>query len=304
MRLGRRAFLSLWAYSNVYTDEGRRGTRGAGKELSDLLVVFGNDVLLFSDKHCHYKETGNASVDWGRWYRHAIVKSVDQLFGAEKWLRERPQDVFLDKFCEHRLPIPVPNVANARYHRIAVTPGSGEACRRFYGGGSSASLLITSEVTGRTGDGSPFIVGRVSGDLPFVHVLDEMTLDIVMRELDTVADFVAYLNKKEAFFSHPGRLVLTTGEEQVLAIYLTRQNAAGEHDIPLSKDSENATGISIGEGFWEDLKTNPQYLAKQEADRISYVWDELIEKFIKLGDPQLQKFPLLQAKDVSMSNRA
>lgn len=49
-RLARKAFLSLWSYSNIHTDEGRRNDKGDGKELVDLLVVFGNDVLLFSDK--------------------------------------------------------------------------------------------------------------------------------------------------------------------------------------------------------------------------------------------------------------
>ena len=45
-RLAKKAFLSLWSYSNVFTDEGRTAGKGDGKELCDLLVVFGNDVLL------------------------------------------------------------------------------------------------------------------------------------------------------------------------------------------------------------------------------------------------------------------
>ena len=43
-RLARKAFLTLWSYPNVFTDEGRAGGKGDGKELCDLLVVFGNDV--------------------------------------------------------------------------------------------------------------------------------------------------------------------------------------------------------------------------------------------------------------------
>lgn len=295
-RLSRKAFLSLWAYPNIFTDEGRRGGRGAGKELCDLLVVFGNDVLLFSDKHCQYKNTGNVAIDWARWYRRAVVKSTDQLYGAEKWLRERPQQVFLDKLCEHHFPFSIPASADTKYHRIAVTRGAAEACRQHYGGSSSASLPITNEVTGRRGDGEPFVIGRVSSEKSFVHVLDETTLDILMGELDTIADFVAYLNKKETFLISSGRQVLATGEEQILAIYLTKQNEAGEHDITLPKGAESADGISIGEGFWEDLKANPQYLAKKRADKISYMWDELVEKFINIGDPQLLKIPMTEGK--------
>ncbi len=53
--LARNAFLSLWSYPNVFTDEGRAKGKGDGKALCDLLVVFGNDVLLFSDKDCAYQ---------------------------------------------------------------------------------------------------------------------------------------------------------------------------------------------------------------------------------------------------------
>ena len=69
-----------------------------------------------------------------------------------------------------------------------------------------ASLLITSDVTGQNAGANPFFVGQVRASKPFVHVLDETTLDILMGELDTVADFVAYLNKKEAFMTRPGRM--------------------------------------------------------------------------------------------------
>jgi hypothetical protein len=39
-----RSFLKLWTYPNLF--------KKPGKELTDLLVVFGNDVIIFSDKSC------------------------------------------------------------------------------------------------------------------------------------------------------------------------------------------------------------------------------------------------------------
>lgn len=61
-RLAKKAFLSLWSYANVFTDEGRSHGKGDGKELCDLLVVFGNDVLLFSDKDCEYHASTDVKV--------------------------------------------------------------------------------------------------------------------------------------------------------------------------------------------------------------------------------------------------
>lgn len=53
-----KSFLSLWSYPNLY--------RKSGKELTDLLVVFGDDVIPFADKSCAFRmvvtriSTGNA----------------------------------------------------------------------------------------------------------------------------------------------------------------------------------------------------------------------------------------------------
>jgi hypothetical protein len=47
-KLAEKAFLSLWVFPNVYKDEGI--TKGQGEELCDLLVVFGDHVIIFSDK--------------------------------------------------------------------------------------------------------------------------------------------------------------------------------------------------------------------------------------------------------------
>jgi hypothetical protein len=33
----------------------------------------------------------------------------------------------------------------------------------------------------------------------YIHILDDTSLDILLRTLDTVADFVGYLQKKETF---------------------------------------------------------------------------------------------------------
>ena len=45
-----RSFLQLWTYPNLF--------KKPGKELIDLMVVFGNDILLFSDKSCAFPQLG------------------------------------------------------------------------------------------------------------------------------------------------------------------------------------------------------------------------------------------------------
>jgi hypothetical protein len=51
-------FLNLWSYPNLYKDQGKKGGNSDGKELCDLLVVCGNDVIIFSDKSIEFPNTG------------------------------------------------------------------------------------------------------------------------------------------------------------------------------------------------------------------------------------------------------
>jgi hypothetical protein len=283
-RLARKAFLSLWSYPNVYSDEGRKNGKGDGKELADLLVVFGNDVLLFSDKACAYPSHPDTSIAWPRWYRRAIDKSARQLAGAESFIRHYPGRVFLDKTCAHPLPIELPAPDVARYHLIAVTRGGHAACRDHYGGGSSGSLMLLTALRGKKAhEQEPFHVGFPLENGRFVHVLDEMTANLVLEELDTIADFVTYLTKKEAYLTQPGRIVSVPGEEDLLALYLgTVRN--DEHDFPEVPPGINAIGLPEGE--WARYAGSVHRAAKKEADDISYLWDELIEHhstFIRAG---------------------
>jgi hypothetical protein len=65
----------------------------------------------------------------------------------------------------------------------------------------------------------PFTVGDIAPERGYVHVLDDVTLDIVLPELDTIADFTAYLGAKERLV-RSGRLLSAAGEEELLAYYL------------------------------------------------------------------------------------
>ena len=63
--------------------------------------------------------------------------------------------------------------------------------------------------------GIPFMVGQVDPTKGYVHILDDTTLDILLRTLDTVADFVAYLAKKEQFLES-GRFLSAAGKKNFL----------------------------------------------------------------------------------------
>lgn len=101
------------------------------------------------------------------------------------------------------------------------------------------------------------------------------TLDIVMKKLDTITDFVSYLEKKEKFILS-GRLIWAAGEEELLAYYLKYINDDEEHDFIVPS---NIKAVSLYEGLWERFTRSTERRNQLKADEISYAWDDLIEKF-------------------------
>jgi hypothetical protein len=272
-----RSFLSLWSYPNVYRDQGCSGGKGNGKEICDVLVVFNQHVLIFSDKACEFPDKGNDKIDWARWFRRAVQKSADQVYGAERWLRLYPDRVFIDADCTQSLPIQLPPPETARFHRIVVALNAAPRCKKYFNDSGSGSLIIRPETVGDQHLEQPFRIGQLDPAKGYVHVFDDVTLDVVLRELDTITDFTRYLTRKEALIAS-GKLVAAAGEEELLAHYLTVLNEDGDHDFVLPKD---VTAALFAEGDWQDFTVNAQYIRKKGADKQSYAWDKLIEVFSK-----------------------
>lgn len=276
-KLCRRSFLRLWSWPSLYRDQGASGS--TGKEVCDLLVIFDRHILIFSDKYCAFPDSGDHALDWCRWFKRAVAKSADQVWGAERWLRQFPERIYVDEACTKRLPITLPPPSDWIVHRVVVAHGAGERCRALLGG--TGSLMIRPSMVGpdhydrNRSEFAPFAVGRLDADRGFVHVVDDFSLDVVLDTLDTTADFAAYLQKKEALIDS-GRLIGAAGEEELLAFYLSKMNQAGEHDFVVPSQYD---GFSVDEGFWAGHIKHPDRIAQLKADQVSYAWDRLVEKF-------------------------
>jgi hypothetical protein len=275
-RLCDKNFLSLWSYPGVYRDQGKKGA-GDGKEICDLLVVFDKHIIIFSDKHCELQDSGDLQRDWHRWFKKAIWKSAEQAWGAERWIREQPNRIFLDRKCKQRLPVPLPSPDLTEFHLVVVAHGVSDRIRRTFGG--SGSLFLDSSLKGLEGHAMPFFCGDLGPAKTFVHVLDDDSLQTVMGTRDTISDFVAYLTAREKLLR--GRATIgATGEEQLLAIYLKNLNNQQQHDFVFPSDSgDHPSAIFVDEGHWEEFQQAPERIAQVQADKISYAWDQLIEKF-------------------------
>ena len=228
--LCRKSFLSLWSYMNPRK-------KPNGKELCDVIVVCEPDVIIFSVKHVTMPKNGTPEVNMSKWRRRAIEESVAQLYGADRILKGLTTVIKNDSSPGIELLQP----EERRIHRIAVALGS---------------------------DGS---IGLPYGDFGkgFVHVLDEASTDILLSELDTIADFVRYLQEKEHFVQSTH--VVCEGEEDMLAAFLNDgKKFLSEADVSF-----------VLPGNWQKFQQKQEYQNKKVADEGSYAWDRLIEIFCR-----------------------
>lgn len=196
-KLCERSFLSLWSYAGIFRDQWISPTSKEGKEVCDLLVVFQDHILIFSDKDCAYQMDGDEEINWRRWFKRAVQNSAKQIWGAERWIKENPQRLFLDSACTQRFPFPLPDPTKAIFHRIVVAHGVVEACKARLGGSGSLMMisdLIGPQHTAKVNDGGRlFTIGQIDPAKGYIHVFDDTTLDIILCHLDTITDFLLYL---------------------------------------------------------------------------------------------------------------
>jgi len=288
-RLCRKSFLRLWSQTNVFTDEGFKNGKGSTKELCDALVVFGDEVIVFSDKHIAFQADKDISVAWPRWYKRAIRDSCKQLQGARSWLQRFPDRTFQDPKCTRPLPVTVPSDAAIRFHLVAVTRGTQEAALAHNCGGGLGSLALSSSIEGDAHFKTPFVIGIPEPEKHFVHVFDDVSIELLLSELDTIADFLDYLRKRETFLGCRGTHVMAYGEEELMASFLRNMSADETEHVFVDVPPEDGVPdlIVFDQGHFEDLSEDPGYLRKKEADCISYEWDTLIDRFIRYGDPSI-----------------
>jgi len=277
-KLADKSFLNLWSYPSLFRDQ-KQATKGDGKELCDLLVVCGRHIIIFSEKTIKWPD-GDLNTAWSRWFRRAVQNSAKQAKGAERWIVDFPHRIFLDRECTVPFPIEFPKPKDQIIHRVIVARGASQACKEHLDEGSG-SLTIKPNIVGinhcsnKTGSVQPFAIGDIDPSGSFVHIFDDVALDIVLSELDTVRDFTDYLEKRQSFI-RSGQLAEAHGEENLLAFYAIRINDDGDHDF-VSNDEK--LPITIDRQRYQRFIEDPRYLAKKEADKISYFWDMLIKVF-------------------------
>jgi len=209
------------------------------KELCDCLVVCGEHIVIISVKENEYKDTGD-TTGWERWQKSAIEKSASQIWGAERWLAT------VDRFTRYDgRVVTLPEKTSRRYHRISVS----------LGGQGHVPLKW-----GDLGNG-------------FVHLCDEYSVGVVFGVLDTITDFVEYLQATEELVSKARLIFAGGGVEDLVALYLGHGRSFN------FKDKSQPDMIILTDDLWRGYSESEEYRAIQEDLKESHFWDKLVEYY-------------------------
>lgn len=266
LQVGTKSFLSLWAYPNPYWAAHATDDFNKRKELCDLLVVFGPNILVFSDKSNAYPSTDDPNINWKRWYRRTIDESAKQLVKAKARLLQEQSTVYERHTAHKAFPLDLPAPHDARIFLIAVARTAGAICEAHYG---RRSLTID---TNATGDSEYLTVGtEIRGE--FIHVFDAATFDTLLARLDTTPDLIAYLDSKETALRSQQYVI--EGEENLLATYLCSLNSSGRYEVPGTRDKRK---IHIPSHVWDEYIASDRYKRSQRDNKFCYCIDRLVEQ--------------------------
>ena len=208
-----------------------------GRELCDVLVVLGEVAIIWQIKNIKLKD--------GKFSESEIKRAISQCRGARRRLLSLGTVTFSNIVGKNK------TIDTSKIKEV----------------------FLIAAIEGGVPDYSKYYEDEKNGN-GNVHVFYEGLTRFATKHLNTVTDFVEYLRKKESFFAVHQNIILSGGEENLLATYLRNKRSFGKME-----NIEHSDMMMIDlEGAAEDLENNKDYAEKLKADRWSKGWDELIAK--------------------------
>lgn len=266
---------------------GPKYENGDKKEICDLLIVFNDICIIFSVKNYEFK--GNHL----RYFNNTIEKAVRQLNGAYKTL-----------FKKDKVEIKHPDRDIEEFPKNQIT--------------KIFKIIIN------LGEGVDFYdITRTQNHSDFITIFDKETFQTVAEELNTVPDFIDYLEKRELLFKNKVVQVISPDlpkdlnendlrhlneniensikiigtEKDLLAYFFTNVRSFPK---AITDNSEKDYMVIDIEGAWEIFKNSPNAIKKEFADSSSYFVDNLVmNEILCREEPNMEEI----AKELLSLNR-
>lgn len=214
---------------------------GDNKEICDLLISFRDILIIISVKNHNYN--GN----YEKYKRKVIDKSSSQLNGAYRKLFTTQKSIYI-KHPDREAELFEPDKFKQIYK---LTINVGEQFEYYE-------------------------LGEQIETKGFINILNKDTFEVIIQELDTIKDFVEYLNERERLLMSGKLLDAKCQEKDLLSKFLTNARK-----FPTRYDStEFKEMISSLEGAWVNYATSKKVKLKHQANKASYFIDDLVQSDI------------------------
>lgn len=253
--LADQTLLKLWAIPNTFYEP--------GKEMTDLVIPFGDDIVIISDKASHFDLEIPIELAWQRWWRGAIDKSLKQLEGAMRTVSQRPSSVFMDAQASVPATVSLGPSGTKRLHLVGIARPEHDPMI------VPARWRDLTYVDGST-TSKPFEIGKIEIKDAIVHLFDGPTINLLLETLDTAPDFIAYIKGREVALRGASNYEFV--ERDLLGAALI----GCDHD-PLGRPSVPPLD-TIVRGIWDDYASSDVARLRQEADRPSRIIDAYINQ--------------------------
>ena len=214
---------------------------GNNKEICDLLILFRDILIIISVKNHNY------NGDYEKYKRKVIDKSSSQLNGAYRKLFTTQKAMHI-MHPDREVELFEPD----KYKQIyKLTINVGEQFEYYE-------------------------LGEQIENKGFINILNKDTFEVIIQELDTIKDFVEYLNARERLLMSGKLLDVKCQEKDLLAKFLTNARR-----FPIDYgSSEFKEMISNLEGAWANYALSNKVKLKREANKVSYFIDDLVQSDI------------------------
>src|SRR5690606_35612282 len=151
---------------------------GNAKQICDLLILFKDVAIIIEVKNYEFK--GN----YERYFNNTLKKAISQINGAERKLFKSNNRLKFKHYLKGEI-----NFDKSKYSRIQRLIVNLSTTPLFYPG------------------------GELTKSNSFVHIFNWFAFLKVVQELDTIPDFINYLEKREKAFKSK-QLLIAHGEEK------------------------------------------------------------------------------------------
>jgi len=267
--------LAYRSFLKYWCYPGPKYENGDKKEICDLLIIFNSVLIVISVKNYEFK--GNHF----RYFNNTIEKAVKQIHGACRTLFSAAEvhikhpDKEIETFPREQI---------TKVFRIVINLGEGV---KFY----------------------PFNQTTKNDD--YVTLFDKDSFEAIIGQLDTIPDFIDYLEKREMLFKGRSSIIMPGDEfdfpvetqkeffklhEQLTQNYILISGTEKDllsHFFKNTRNfpqalNENASGIFLQiDGDWDSFAAEQSVINKTKADKASYFIDGFVQNEI-LKDELLQ----------------